>query len=58
LENEKFPWGIFYMNPSKTTFEQNTGIYKHDQRPLYERGPDFEKLSELIDKFKITGQKS
>jgi hypothetical protein len=46
------------MNPSKTTFEQNTGIYKHDQRPLYERGPDFEKLSELIDKFKITGQKS
>jgi len=57
LENEKFPLGIFYINPSKTTFEQNTGIYKQDQRPLYERGPDFEKLSELIDKFKITGQK-
>ena len=58
LENEKFPLGIFYMNLSKTTFEHNTGIYKQDQRPLYEREPDFEKLSELIEKFKITGQKS
>jgi 2-oxoglutarate ferredoxin oxidoreductase subunit beta len=53
LENEKFPLGIFYMNLSKTTFEQNIGIYQQDQRPLYERRTNFEKLSELIDKFKI-----
>ena len=53
LENEKFPLGIFYMNLSKTTFEQNIGIYQQDQRPLYERRTNFEKLSELIDKFKM-----
>jgi 2-oxoglutarate ferredoxin oxidoreductase subunit beta len=55
LENEKLGLGIFYVNPKKATFEQNIGIYEQDQRPLYERRTSFEKLSELIDKFKIAG---
>jgi len=55
LDNEKLGLGIFYVNPKKATFEQNIGIYEHDQRPLYERRTSFEKLSELIDKFKIAG---
>ncbi|MHC4396374.1 MAG: thiamine pyrophosphate-dependent enzyme [Planctomycetota bacterium] len=53
LESGKLPLGIFYINPQKITFEQNIGIYQQDQRPLYERYTNFEKLSELIDKFKI-----
>ncbi len=53
LEDEKLPLGIFYINPKKTTFEQNIGIYQQDQRPLYQRQTNFEKLSELLDKFKI-----
>jgi 2-oxoglutarate ferredoxin oxidoreductase subunit beta len=55
LENEKLGLGIFYVNPKKATFEQNIGIYEQDQRPLYKRRTSFKKLSELIDKFKITG---
>ena len=55
LENEKLGLGIFYVNPKKLTFEQNIGIYEQDQRSLYERRTSFEKLSELIDKFKIAG---
>ena len=55
LDNEKLGLGIFYINPHKTTFEQNIGIYEQDQRPLYERRTSSEKLSELIDKFKIAG---
>ena len=55
LENEKLGLGIFYVNPKKLTFEQNIGIYEQDQRSLYERRTSFEKLSKLIDKFKIAG---
>ena len=54
LENEKLPLGIFYINPEKATFEQNIGKYQRDQRPLYKRETDFKRLSELIDKFKVT----
>jgi 2-oxoglutarate ferredoxin oxidoreductase subunit beta len=53
LENERLPLGIFYLNPNKTTFEYNIGIYQHNQSPLYKRQTNFEKLSELINKFKV-----
>jgi len=53
LESEKLPLGIFYMNPKKESFENNTGIYQHDHNPLYKRRTNYEKLSKLIDKFKI-----
>ena len=53
VETEKLPLGVFYINPEKESFENNTGIYKHDENPLYKRLTSFEKLAELIDKFKV-----
>lgn len=47
--------GIFYINPHKSTFEDNVGIYRQDNRPLFEREPDFARLQTLIDKFRTTG---
>jgi 2-oxoglutarate ferredoxin oxidoreductase subunit beta len=36
LETEKFPLGIFYKK-SMPTFEEETGVYEIDTRPLYQR---------------------
>ncbi len=55
LEKDKLPLGIFYINPNKTTFEDNVGIYREDKRPPFEREPDFDRLQKLIDKFQTTG---
>jgi 2-oxoglutarate ferredoxin oxidoreductase subunit beta len=52
-ETEKLPLGIFYINSEKTTFEENIGIYQKKETPLYKRGPDMEKLNNLIETFKI-----
>jgi len=52
-ETEKLPLGIFYKSPQKPAFEENVGIYKEKQTPLYERDLDKEKLSNLINTFKI-----
>lgn len=49
VETEKLPLGIFYINPHKATFEENIGIYKNDQRPLYQRELNIEKLYKLIE---------
>ncbi len=54
VEEDKLPLGIFYINPNKSTFEDNVGIYHQDKRPLFEREPDFIRLQTLIDKFKTT----
>ena len=51
LETDKLPLGIFYVNPNKTAFEDNVGIYREDKRPLFEREPDFVRLKKLIDKY-------
>jgi len=51
-ETAKLPLGIFYINPNKKTFEDNTGIYETDTRPLYQRQPDLKKLASLIETFK------
>jgi len=51
-ETAKLPLGIFYINPNKKTFEDNTGIYETDTRPLYQRQPDIKKLAGLIETFK------
>ena len=52
LETDKMPLGIFYINPNKSTFEENSGIYQQDNRPLFEREPDANRLRMLIGKFK------
>jgi 2-oxoglutarate/2-oxoacid ferredoxin oxidoreductase subunit beta len=55
VEADKLPLGVFYINPNKSTFEDNVGIYRQDSRPLFEREPDFTRLQTLIDKFRTTG---
>jgi 2-oxoglutarate ferredoxin oxidoreductase subunit beta len=55
LETDKLPLGIFYVNPSKNAFEDNVGIYQHDNRPLFEREPDVNRLQMLIGKFRAAG---
>ncbi|HUW19682.1 MAG TPA: thiamine pyrophosphate-dependent enzyme [Sedimentisphaerales bacterium] len=54
-ERKKLPLGVFYINPNKTTFEENIGIYREDGRPLFQREPDFNKLRSLIERFRSTG---
>lgn len=48
IEKEKLPLGIFYINPEKKTFEENTGLYETSEEPLFKRRPDREKLYDLI----------
>jgi 2-oxoglutarate ferredoxin oxidoreductase subunit beta len=51
---EAGPWplGVFYVNPHKIPFEETTGVYAQDSRPLYERDPDLGKLAGLMAQFK------
>jgi 2-oxoglutarate ferredoxin oxidoreductase subunit beta len=53
IEEERLPLGVFYVNHDKKTFEENIGVYRKNRQPLYERVPDFEKLSSLIETLKI-----
>jgi len=55
VETDKLPLGIFYINPNKSVFEDNVGIYREDKRPLFEREPDFARLRTLIGKFRDAG---
>ena len=52
-ETEKLPLGIFYQIPQKPSFEENVGIYKEKQTPLYERDLDKKELKNLIETFKM-----
>jgi len=47
-ESDKLPLGIFYINPKKSTFEENVGIYKENKMPLFKREPDRKELEALI----------
>jgi len=49
METDKFPLGIFYMNPDKRTFEENLGVYLEDKTPVYKRRVDMDKLERLIE---------
>jgi len=51
-QSDKLPLGVFYINNDKTTFEDNIKIYDHDDRPLFKRDTDMNKLKSLISKFK------
>jgi 2-oxoglutarate ferredoxin oxidoreductase subunit beta len=53
-ETEKLPLGVFYLSPDKPSFEDNTGVYREDSRPLYERQVDVEKLSGLMKSFEMS----
>lgn len=39
-ERGKLPLGVFYTSPDKPTFEDNSGAYRTDKRPLWQRRPD------------------
>lgn len=50
LEQDRLPLGIFYINPEKSTFEENVGIYRQDKIPLVFREEDRnEKLLKLFE---------
>ena len=49
IQEDKFPLGVIYMNPKKTTFEDNQFIYKGSKEPLTKRDADLSKLKALID---------
>lgn len=51
-ETDKLPLGVFYINEEKKSFAENTGIYSEDNRALYEREVDMEKLGVVMEKFK------
>ncbi|MCW3991870.1 MAG: thiamine pyrophosphate-dependent enzyme [Candidatus Bathyarchaeota archaeon] len=44
IEGNKFPLGVIYVNP-KPTFEEASGVYATDDRPLFKREVNWEKLS-------------
>ncbi|TET64350.1 2-oxoacid ferredoxin oxidoreductase [Candidatus Aerophobetes bacterium] len=48
-EKGRLPLGILYVNPHKSSFEENTGIYQKNTDPLYKREPDMGRLYNLID---------
>lgn len=48
IERDKYPLGVFYINSDKPTFEENTGVYIGDNRPLYARKVDVKKLEETF----------
>jgi 2-oxoglutarate ferredoxin oxidoreductase subunit beta len=48
IEGPKFPLGVIYSNPGRTTFEDSTGVYEEDSRPLYERSVDYSRLEREI----------
>jgi 2-oxoglutarate ferredoxin oxidoreductase subunit beta len=52
-ETERLSLGIFYINPDKTTFEENIDTYQENRQPLYERKPDIGALHNLVETFKI-----
>ena len=53
-ETDKLPLGVFYINPERTPFEENIGIYEQDNTPLFERDVDYIKLESLIGRFALT----
>jgi len=51
-EPGKLPLGVFYVNAGRKSFEESTGVYREDKRPLYERDVDVQRLGNLIEQFK------
>jgi 2-oxoglutarate/2-oxoacid ferredoxin oxidoreductase subunit beta len=54
METDKLPLGVFYINPDKTTFEENIGVFDENNTPLFARDIDRSRLESLIGKFTLT----
>lgn len=48
LEEDMLPMGIFYQDEGRETFEEAVGVYDNDQRPLYARERQWERVAALI----------
>ena len=48
-EKDKLPLGILYVNPGRSAFEENIGIYQRSTDPLYKREPDMGRLYDFVD---------
>jgi 2-oxoglutarate ferredoxin oxidoreductase subunit beta len=48
IETEKLPLGIFYTNSNKIIFEQNLSAYEQNQKPLFERRVEKDRLLDLL----------
>ncbi len=48
-EHERFPLGIFYINPNKPTFEENLTVYSKNNDPLFQREIQMTRLADLIN---------
>ncbi len=51
VETDRLGLGVFYVSEPRASFEENTGVYTDDERPLYERDVATDKLDELIGEF-------
>ena len=51
IERDGLPLGVFYVSPDKATFEDNTGVYREDARPLYQRDVEPARLRDLVGSF-------
>jgi 2-oxoglutarate ferredoxin oxidoreductase subunit beta len=51
FERDGWPLSVFYVSPDKPTFEDNTGVYREDPRPLYQRDVDLARLRDLVQSF-------
>ncbi len=47
IETEKLPLGVFYIHPKKT-FEDNLGLYQGNDKPLYQREVDMNRIKKWI----------
>ena len=52
IETQKLPLGIFYQTERRTTFEESLTAYSKNEKPLYQRKVNSQKLTELIEKKK------
>ena len=51
FERDRLPLGVFYVSSYKPPFEENTGVYREDPRPLYQRDVEPARLRDLVQSF-------
>jgi 2-oxoglutarate ferredoxin oxidoreductase subunit beta len=49
IQTDKLPLGIFYVKEEEKPFEEKLIAYKKNEKPMYEREVDFDKLKNLIE---------
>jgi 2-oxoglutarate ferredoxin oxidoreductase subunit beta len=51
-EGDRLPLGIFFEEEGRPTFEESTGVFQDDDRPLFMRTVSGEKIRALIDQYR------